>query len=162
MARASTIEEKKEKALQVRSNVERPTATRQRNKFNGTEGKLTVGHQIEGYVLHGFNDTPGRIATALEGGWEFVHPDEVGGTKENVVSRNTDIGEKVRWLVGRTEDGRDGLYAYVMKIRKEWYDEDQATMQAKVNMTDDAIRQGKGHQANTEGFYVPKNGIKLT
>lgn len=161
MPRAKTIEEKKAAVTQVRTTTERSTSTRVRNKFNGTEGKLTVGHQIPGYVLHGFNDSPGRIEQALEGGWEFVHPDEVGGTKVNVVSRNTDLGDKVRWLVGRTEDGQDGQYAYVMKIKQEWYDEDQSTMQAKVNLIDDAIQHGRGHQADTEGFYVPKGGIKM-
>ena len=55
MAKALTIEEKKEQAL-TRTTTERPTRERQRNVFNGTQVKLTVNHQIPGYVLHIFND----------------------------------------------------------------------------------------------------------
>ena len=163
MAQALTLEQKKEKALAVRSTADRlGTGTeRKRNVFNGTEGKLTIEHQIEGYHLHIFNDSPGRIASAQSGGYEFVSPDEVGGTRENVVSRNTDVGDKVRFLVGRSEDGKEPQYAYLMKVKQEWYEEDQQAVQAKVNATDDAIRNGKASSESTEGFYTPKNGIKM-
>lgn len=163
MAQALTVEQKKEKVLAVRSSADRlGTGTeRKRNVFNGTEGKLTIDHQIEGFHLHIFNDTPGRIANAISGGYTFVSPDEVGGTRENVVSRNTDIGDKVRFLVGRSEDGKEPAYAYLMKIKQDWYDEDQNSIQAKVNETDDAIRNGKATN-NTEGFYTPKDGIKMS
>ena len=118
MAKALTIEEKKEQAL-TRTTTERPTRERIRNVFNGTQAKLTVNHQIPGYVLHIFNDEPGRIQTAIDGGWEFVAPDEVGGVKDSVTSGNTDLGEKVRYLVGTSEKG-DGLYGYLLKMKQEW------------------------------------------
>lgn len=146
---------------QVRTSADRPQRT-QRGAFNGTEGKLKVAHGIEGYHLHILNDTPGRIQTALDNGYEFVTPEEVGGVSTNVVSRNTDLGDKVRYLVGRDESG-GAMYAYLMKIRLEWYEEDQAALQRRSDMVDEAIRAGKvtkdGH--NTEGFYSPKGGIKL-
>jgi len=162
MAQALTVAQKKEKAL-TRTTADRLDSgvERKRNIFNGTEGKLTIEHVIEGFHLHIFNDTPGRIANAQAGGYAFVSPDEVGGTRENVVSRNTDIGDKVRFLVGRSEDGKEPAYAYLMKIKQDWYDEDQNAIQAKVNETDDAIRNGKA-TSNTDGFYTPKDGIKMT
>jgi hypothetical protein len=162
MAVALTIEEKKARALgQVRDTHDRPTSERRRNVFNGTEGKLTITHQIEGYHLHIFNDSPGRVQQALDGGYVFVTPDEIGGVKENVVSRNTDLGDKVRFLVGRDETG-EALYAYLMKIRQEWFDEDQNIMQEKNNLVDDAIRNGGSPKDGKafEGSYVPKEGIK--
>lgn len=161
MATAMTPEQKREKALQVRATSERASGGRKRNTFNGTEGKLAIGHLVEGYHLHILNDSPGRIQQALDGGWEFVTPEEVGGTKENVVSRNTDLGDKVRFLVGRSEDGQP-LYAYLMKIKQEWWEEDQATLQKKNNMVDEAIRSGKNVRAgdSADGFYSPKNGIQ--
>jgi hypothetical protein len=162
MPEALTIEEKKEKALekQVRNNSERPAQERKRNVFNGTQGKLSVNYTIEGYHLHGFNDENGRIADALDGGYEFVTPEEVGGVKENVVSRNTDLGDKVRWLVGRTTEGGP-LYCYLMKIKQEWFEEDQAILQAKNNLIDDAIRKGRNTKdgSSAEGFYAPREGI---
>ena len=165
MPEALTLEEKKEKALekQVRTNSQRPTQERKRNVFNGTQGKITVNFTIDGYHLHGFNDENGRITDALDGGYEFVSPEEVGGVKENVVSRNTDLGDKVRFLVGRTADGGP-LYCYIMKIKQEWYEEDQAALQSKNNLIDDAIRNGKNTKDGTssEGFYTPREGIKYT
>ena len=137
---------------------------KKRSSFNGTDPKLRVDFsKLEelGYHGHIFNDEPGRIAQALDVGYEFVAPDEVGGTATNVVSRNTDIGDKVRFLVG-TDGKGEPLYAYLMKIKQELYDEDQAALQAKNDRIDEAIRGGKltGDGHNTEGFYTPKEGIK--
>jgi hypothetical protein len=160
MAKALTIEEKKEQAL-TRTTTERPTRERQRNLFNGTQAKLTVNHLIPGYHLHIFNDEPGRVQTALDGGWEFVSPDEVGGIKDSVTSGNTDLGDKVRYLVGTSEKG-DGLYAYLLKIKQEWFDEDQAELQKRNDRVDDAIRGGVNVKDGTssDGFYTPREGIK--
>ena len=145
----------------LRSETQRPTRTK-RGTFNGTEGKLRVNKEIEGWHLHIFNDSPGRIEQALSVGYDFVSPDEVGGTTTNVVSRNTDLGEKVRYLVG-VDAQNEPQYAYLMKIRQELYDEDQTALQLKNDQIDEAIRGGKatkdGH--NSEGFYSPKGGIKL-
>ena len=159
MAKALTIEERKEQALTRNAN-ERPTRERVRNVFNGTQAKLTVNHQIPGYHMHIFNDEPGRIQTAIDGGWEFVTPDEVGGVKDSVTSGNTDLGDKVRFLVGTSEKG-DGLYAYLMKIKEEWWEEDQAEIQKRNDRVDDAIRGGVNVASGTsaEGFYTPKGGI---
>ena len=159
MAQAKTIEQKREEAL-TRTANERPTRERVRNVFNGTQAKLTVNHQIPGYHMHIFNDEPGRIQTAIDGGWEFVTPDEVGGVKDSVTSGNTDLGDKVRFLVGTSEKG-DGLYAYLMKIKEEWWEEDQAEIQKRNDRVDDAIRGGVNVASGTsaEGFYTPKGGI---
>lgn len=160
MAQAKTIEQKREEAL-TRTTNERPTRERVRNVFNGTQAKLTVNNQIPGYKLHIFNDEPGRIQTALDGGWEFVTPDEVGGVKDSVTSGNTDLGEKVRFLVGTSEKG-DGLYAYLLKIKQEWWEEDQAEIQKRNDRVDDAIRGGVNVKDGTssDGFYTPREGIK--
>ena len=159
MAQAKTIEQKREEALTRNAN-ERTSRERVRNVFNGTQAKLTVNNQIPGYHMHIFNDEPGRIQTAIDGGWEFVTPDEVGGVKDSVTSGNTDLGDKVRFLVGTSEKG-DGLYAYLMKIKEEWWQEDQAEIQKRNDRVDDAIRGGVNVKDGTssEGFYTPKGGI---
>jgi len=160
MAKALTIEEKKEQVLN-RTTESRSTAERTRGSFNGTKAKLTVGRQIPGYKLYIFNDEPGRIQTALEGGWEFVRPDEVGGVGDKVTSVNTDLGDKVRYLVGTSEKG-DGQFAYLLKIKEEWWEEDQRALQERNDLVDNAIRSGTNAKAGTtsEGFYTPREGIK--
>jgi hypothetical protein len=136
-------------------------ATRKRrNIFNGTELKLGVREQIPGYHLHIFTDTGTRVQEAIDGGWEFVTPSEIGGISENVVSRNGDLGERIRYLVNpRTGEGTD-KFGYLMKIRQEWYEEDQAELQVKNSQVDAAIKRGKITGENPS-FYVPKGGISM-
>jgi hypothetical protein len=152
---------KENRKTEVTAVSTKPERTRQRGTFNGTRGKLQVGNtNLPGFHLYIFNDTPGRITAAMDNGYEFVTPDEVGGTTENVVSRNTDLGDKVRFLVG-SNDG-EPMYAYLMKIKQEWWDEDQLELQKKNDKISSAIRGGKltGDGQNTEGFY--NAGIKIS
>ena len=159
MPRALTIDEKRERNMEKleakeaeQSAPQEGRGRRVRNAFNGTKQKLQVGNGIPGYHLHIFNDEPGRIQTALDGGYEFVSPDEVGGTTENVVSRNTDIGDKVRFLVGANATG-EPVYAYLMKIKQEWFEEDQKALQERNDLTDRAIKGGKLAGIDNTGFY---------
>jgi hypothetical protein len=168
MARASVTKEKLDQEVDklveavAAAKPAKPTR-RRRNAFNGTEGKLTITGEIPGYHIHIMNDTPGRIATALDNGYEFVSPSEVSTKEGNVTNTNTDLGDKIRFRVG-VDDSGNGLYAYVMKIRQEWYDEDRQALQGRVDAVDQAIKSGKmtanGH--NAEGFYTPEGGIKYS
>lgn len=168
MPRALTYEEKRDRTMaahQVKQNPEPAAAVdgttrKRRNVFNGTEAKIGVREQIPGYHLHVFTDSGGRIQEAMDSGYEFVRPNEVGGVSENVVSRNGDLGERIRYLVNPRAEGSE-QYGYLMKQRQEWYEEDQAELQDKNNRIDDAIRGGKVTGANPS-FYVPQGGIKLT
>lgn len=134
---------------------------KRRNVFNGTQTKLSVREQIPGYHLHVFTDSGNRIQEALDNGYEFVKPNEVGGVDSNVVSRNGDLGEKVRYLVNpRTSETDSEKYGYLMKIRQEWFEEDQRALQEKNNAIDAAIRKGKV-TGGDPSFYVPKGGISI-
>ena len=146
-------------AQQAPTPAEDGTTRKRRNVFNGTEAKISVQTQIEGYHLHGLTDDGGRIKNAMDSGYEFVRPDEVGGVSENVVSRNGDLGERIRYLVNPRAEGTE-QYGYLMKIRQEWYEEDQAELQAKNNRIDAAIRKGK-ITGDDPSFYTPRDGIKL-
>lgn len=145
-----------------RTDNERPQMERKRGGFAGTSQKLNVTKSIPGYHLHIFNDDGVRVEEAISVGWEFVTPDEVGKTTPHVTSRNTDLGDKVRFLVGKTESGSP-LYAYLMKIREEWWLEDQQALQARNDMVDEAIRSGNSPEGSTASkeFYVGKEGIKI-
>ena len=170
MPRADTLEEKKEKALaklngQVNEQPKVPVedgAPRRLKKgvFNGTRGKLVVDGEIPGYHLHIINDDRNRLQDATSNGYEFVSPKEIEGVSENVVSRNGELGsDRVRFLVGSQENGQP-MYAYLMKLRQEWYDEDQAELQKKNDMIDNAVRKGT-ITGDNPAFYVPKGGIQV-
>ena len=178
---ALTMEEKKEKVLAQKQREQNPelkqdvvqmaqkvtelpelgksVSRRKRNTFNGTQTKLSVNHTIPGFHLHVFTDVGGRIQDALDNGYEFVSPDEVGGVSENVVSRNGDLGDRIRYLVNPRASGSE-QYGYLMKQRQEWYEEDQASLQDKNNKIDNAIRKGKV-TGGDPSFYVPRDGIKI-
>ena len=144
---------------------ESPTPTRdgatrkRRNVFNGTEAKLGVREQIPGFHLHIFTDSGSRIQEALDNGYEFVRPDEIGGISENVVSRNGDLGDRIRYLVNPRAEGTE-QYGYLMKQRLEWFEEDQRALQVRNSQVDTAIRRGKVTGDNPN-FYVPQGGINV-
>lgn len=171
MPRAYTLEEKKERALEaVAARTELPPSVpapdgmtrRKRGVFNGSQGKLKVEGTIPGFHLHIMNDDGTRITDATDNGYDFVKPSEISGVSENVVSRNGDLGDsRIRFLVGLNKEGQP-MYAYLMKIRQEWYDEDQAELQSRNDKIDNAIRSGKNVVGEQPGFYVPQGGIKLS
>ena len=135
------------------------TERKRRNVFNGTQTKLSVREQIPGYHLHVFTDTAQRIQEALDNGYEFVKATEVGGVGSNVVSNNGDLGDKIRYLVNPRSEGSE-QFGYLMKIRQEWFDEDQRSLQEKNNQIDVSIRKGK-ITGDNPSFYVPKGGISV-
>lgn len=103
---------------------------------------------IPGYHLHWFNGTPQRIQRALDGGYEFVDEREaninntsLGGTSTR--TGNTDMGSRVSVLSG-TEIGQDGqpVRLILMKIKQEWYEEDQTLVQARNNQVIDTLTRG--------------------
>ncbi len=143
----------------TRSQAERDTRekpARVRGVFNGTNKKLDVLSEIPGYQLRWFNDMPGRADRAQTGGWEFVTAGEVAQSDSNkVVERNSDVGNKVRAIVGTTEQN-EPLYAYLMKIKKEWFDEDQADGANKIRATEaEMIRNGGLNTDRIGEKYLP-------
>ena len=131
---------------------------RRKNVFNGTTLKLSVNRLIPGYHLHVFTDTGNRIHEAMENGYEFVTPKEIGGVSENVVSRNGDLGDRVRFLVNPRAEGSE-MFGYLMKQRNEWHEEDMKTLGEKNNLIDRAIKKGKITGENPN-FYNP-GGISV-
>ena len=171
MPRPKTIEEKRDEAMaeiaqrRLAGTVPTPgtdgSTRRKRGVFNGSKGKLSVDANIPGYHLHIMNDDKTRIQDALDNGYAFVTPEEVEGLSDNVVSKNGDLGDsRIRFLVGSRDKG-DPMYGYLMKIRQEWYDEDQAELQAKNDKIDAAIRKGNV-TGNDPMMYIPREGIKLS
>lgn len=109
--------------------------------------KLEVA-DIPGYHLHWFLGTPERIARAQDGGYEFVHPEDVqpnsvslGG--DSAASGSTDMGSQVSIVAG-SETGRDGqpVRMVLMKIKQEWYEEDQKVVEERNDLVRDSLLGG--------------------
>lgn len=109
--------------------------------------------EIPGYKCRWMNDLQGRIQQALAGGYEFVAVGEVPEFGDyDVDNVNRDLGAKV----SRVVDKATGQKAILMKIRKEFWLEDQAAKQANIDVIDRAIKEGK--LKDSEHRYVPDNG----
>ena len=91
------------------------------------------------------NDTGSRIQNFKAAGYEFVTGDDliVG---DNRVSDATDLGSAKRVI------SNDGTTSYLMRIKREWYEEDQASKAAAIKEQEAAMKQ----EAST-GMYGKLN-----
>lgn len=114
----------------------RETATRvsrpKRTPING-RNVLTVTGKDPNYVYRIVNDVGDRIAL-FKAGYELVDSDsvKVGDRRVNVASAE---GSKAQVSVDR-----EGTKAFVMRIPKEWYEEDQKAKQSQVDELEQSIK----------------------
>lgn len=130
---------------------------RDRTPFSASRKRLEVRYVDKDFEkkfhAHWFNDQDGRVERAQEAGYEFVTPAEVGGVGDREVhSGNTDLNSKVSRVVGRAE-GNQPIRAYLMKLQREWYEEDQAKKQEANDLVDKAIRAGRAGGAEIGNRY---------
>lgn len=127
---------------------------------------------IPGYHLHWFNGTPERIQRALDGGYEFVEereakPNNVSLGGVSTASGNTDMGSRVSVVSGE-QLGKDGqpIRLVLMKIKQEWYEEDQKLVEAKNEQVASSFRGGligaeQDRAGDSQHRYVDKNRTKI-
>ena len=119
--------------------------------------KLAVP-EIPGYVLHWFRGNPQRLQQAQQAGYEFVERDELLINSTGLANSydddgNTDMGTRVSVASG-SEDSESGNRMYLMKIRQEYWDEDQLAVNARQEQTAAQLRGDKGF---TEGGMDSSN-----
>ena len=105
------------------------------------------GDKDSNFVYRFVNDTGARIDQMKQAGYEIVIDDDltVGDSR---VSDATQQGS------GKRVISKDGTVSYLMKQRKEFYEEDQKSKQEYVDATEQTMKQ----QAS-EGMY---GSLKLT
>lgn len=101
----------------------RTTDRPNRTPVSGYRNVMTYSNKEPGYVYRFVNDLEGRIQIFLNAGYELV-PTGEGQVGDKRVGTATDMGS----VVSRPAGG--GITAYLMRIKQEWYDEDQ---QKKLN-----------------------------
>jgi len=105
------------------------------------------------------NDYGTRIQNALEGGYEFVSAEEAGqiGVRD-ALPTNTDLGTGVSMVVERGT----GRRAFLMRIRTDLYEADQAAKQAEIDKVDADMRRGsiKGLEGRTRVNPEHKVSVK--
>lgn len=100
----------------------------------GGRNRLTVQGKDPNYVYRIVNDEEDRIARFQEGGYELV-PDEAVKVGDNRANKTSSEGTIKQLSVG------GGRKAYVMRIRKDWYEEDQKAKQDHVTSVEATTKQ---------------------
>lgn len=124
--------------------VETQERTAKRTPLGVARRKLSLNAQFDGHKCRWINDSGDRVLQARQGGYEHVTKEELEAKGVAIGDESTvgsDLGSLVSKVVGTKEDGSP-LRAYLMKIRKEWYEEDQDEKQKSVDEVDRALREG--------------------
>lgn len=100
----------------------------------GRRNVLTLTGKEPGYEYRFVNDTGDRVQQFLDAGYEFVEAKsvQVGDAR---IGRPSAEGTNAQASVGQ------GVRAYAMRIREDWYDEDQAAKQAHVKAIEEATKE---------------------
>lgn len=125
-------------------NTERPDrSVKKRIPLSQKGNRLTFkGLDTEKYEYRFVNDKDNRLQLAQDGGYEFVESDQTPGDKG--VGRPTKIGKKTSTPVG------GGMTAYLMRIDKELYKEDQNNKEKNI-----AEKEKQMKPDRSKGFYGP-------
>jgi hypothetical protein len=100
----------------------------------GTRNVLTVKGKDPNYVYRVVNDVDDRIQQFKDAGYELV-PDETVAVGDKRVNSATSTGSIKEVPVGK------GQKAYIMRQKREFYEEDQATKLRKVAENERATKE---------------------
>ncbi len=100
----------------------------------GTRNILTVKGKDPNFEYRIVNDSDDRIAQFQEAGYELV-PDDTVKVGDKRVNSATSEGSVKQISVGQ------GTKAYLMRIKKDWYLEDQRAKQKHVNEIERATKE---------------------
>jgi len=125
---------------------ERPDRSERKRVPLGQRNRISFPME-DGFHYHLINDKDGRLQKALDGGYEFVESEKNLG--DPIVSSPKKIGKRVSMPVGNNTTG------YLMRIKKEWYDEDQMAKQKLVDDSEKAMKP-KGKNEYGEGLVTEK------
>jgi hypothetical protein len=108
------------------------------------------GEKDPNYVYRFVNDTGSRVANFQSAGYELVQDDSlvVGDSR---VFDPSDIGS------AKKVTSNDGTTSYLMRIKKEWHDEDQKAKQEHINETERAMKQQATQGSDYGEFKVSRD-----
>ena len=99
----------------------------------GTRNILTVAGKDPNYEYRIINDSGDRVQEFLDAGYELVKEDSVRVGDKRVNSASSE-GSVAHISVGQ------GQKAFVVRIKKEWYEEDQLSKQRKIDELEQATK----------------------
>lgn len=137
---------------------------RVRVPMGGRRTKLQLSQQDAksfkdaGWTVRWVNDKDGRVQQALAGGYNFVTPEEAPSIGQHSLTKGSDdLNGKVSMIVSKG-DG-EPITGFLMKIKTEYYEEDQRAKEGKNIAYDDAMNAGQPGGNVVDNQYVPKGHI---
>ena len=106
---------------------------RKRVPVGGNRDILTVKGKDKNYVYRWVNDVDGRIQKFVAAGYDQVYMNDGMEVGAEDIKQGTNVGTVVNKSVGH------GITAYLMRILKEYYKEDQESKAAAVNRSEEII-----------------------
>jgi len=123
----------------------RPTRT----PVSGNRDVLTVYNKEDGFVYRWVLDRGNRVEIFKQGGYE-VAPDSGLVVGDARLATTNEHGASV------IAKGHEGQPLVLMRIKKEWYQEDQDVKQEEVEATDKAMKEARRNRADGQygSFYM--------
>lgn len=115
------------------------------------QGPLSIsGEKDPNFHYRVVNDIGSRIHAFQQAGYELVTDDNlvIGDSR---VSDAADLGSTKRIL------SKDGTISYLMRIKKEWFDEDQKAKNARLDELDTAMKQDVSKSADYGKVSISTN-----
>ena len=109
----------------------------------GQRNRLSFGKQDPNFVYRVINDQDERLQQAQEAGYEFVVSDTPLGDKR--VAEGGKVDSRVSKPVG------NGVRGFLMRIPKDFYEEDQNDKMRKVEELEQALKPEKANIKNAYG-----------
>jgi len=127
----------------------RSETKRKRVPVGGNRDILTVVSKEKNYTYRWVNDVDGRINKFKAADYGHVYMNEGVEVGAVDVKQSTNVGTVVSKSVGQ------GVTAYLMKIKTEFYREDQASKAAEINRAEEIIYE------NVDGLSGKYGEIKI-
>lgn len=99
------------------------------------KGRMYVAGKDPDYEYRFVNNVDGKVEQRAEDGWEVVTKAELKQVGDKRVDSPSSEGASQEVYVGH------GHKAVLMKLRKDWYEEDQAAKQVAVDQRENATKQ---------------------
>ena len=142
-------------------NSERKEGKLARVPFGGLRLKLQLSKEdMKGFkdrkmVIRWFNDDPGRVERAQGAGYNFVKPEHalsLGQGALHLDGKDPESNARISQVVNRSDPI---TRAYLMEIKKKFYDADQAAKETINQKVDDALALGGKTKSDLEQEYRP-------
>jgi hypothetical protein len=121
----------------TKANSQVASARPRRSPLAG-RNRLAVKNKEAGFVYRIANIKDDNIDLLKERGYEICEKESIGAVGDKKVDNPSSLGSASEISVGA------GDKAVVMRIPKEWYDEDQAAKQAQIDEVERSMGKDKG------------------